>query len=564
MPRNARIGTSHVTGQLQPIALAPPGVPQWEGATWVGQISTVELDGTSLELAGGQDFQQARLLVWDDDQPRGSVEVPVADGLIDLAVVALEMAKLPELPPLHVSADWPPISIVICTRDRPEHLANVLRSLYGLDYPLFEVVVVDNNPTSGQTPPVVSSFDGLPLRIVSAAGQGLSIARNVGVQNARFGIVAFTDDDVVIDRRWLTNIANGFSRDERVACVCGMVPTSELFTPAQAYFDQRVGWAERWRPAVYDLEDQVGEDSLFPLRVSEFGTGANFAVRKSVVVALGGFDEGLGAGAPTGSGEDVDMFVRILLDGLLLVREPAAVVWHSHRKTLPELESQMYGYGLGLSAWLLKLLIHPRTCWMVARRLLTGLRHLRQVTIVDHAAALEAEPGLSQVDRREMAAVIRGPWALLRGRLAGRRPEPLRAPRGLGRMVDFRRGQMWEEGDSSLVAGRLVVTAIVLSLIGSLGAVQSLPAGVRAVAIGIFILGGPGSLATSFYAKMPRYALAALTPVLGLAICIVTVTGLLMAGVYRPEMTLLALTLASAVGGLLRCGYLVSVKRVAA
>lgn len=526
----------------------------WDEATWIGEIDQSQLVDGWARLAGGERFGQARLLVWNDDRPRGSVDVPVDNGFIDLGLVRRGLRDLPDPIPFSFTGTRPPISIVICTRDRPQHLPHVLDSLYGLDYPDFEVLIVDNNPASGLTRPVVESYEGLPIRVVDAVGQGLSVARNVGLRNARHGIVAFTDDDAVIDRRWLTNIANGFARDERVACVCGMVPTSELVTPAQSYFDRRAGWAQRWIPAVYDLETHTG-GGLFPLQVSEFGTGANFAVRRDVVTALGGFDEALGAGAPSGSGEDVDMFLRVMLAGHLLVREPSAVVWHSHRRTVDDLRQQMHNYAIGLSSWLVKLLTNPRTAVMVATRLVTGARHFGQITVVDDDAALEAAPDLKDLKRHEFTGLLRGPWALLRGRLAGRTATPLRR-RGILRFTDFRHGRMWGEPAPAQAPGRLAVLASVAAIAGLLGLLDGLPSGLHALLIGAFVLLGPGGLTMSFFARLPGYAVRALVPTTGLAVCVLVVTGLLMAGVYSPGAVLAGLALTTLVGGVVRWRYL--------
>ncbi|PRC62799.1 glycosyl transferase family 2, partial [Mycobacterium sp. ITM-2017-0098] len=64
---------------------------------------------------------------------------------------------------------------------------------------------------------------------------GLSRARNTGLSAATGEVVAFTDDDVVVDRHWLSAIARGFSRGPAVSCVSGIVAAAELRTPAQAY-----------------------------------------------------------------------------------------------------------------------------------------------------------------------------------------------------------------------------------------------------------------------------------------------------------------------------------------
>lgn len=531
--------------------------PRWSGATWVGEIDQRELVGERLDLYHGNGFHRVRLLVWRDEQPRGFVEFAVHDGVIDLDDVRAAVALLPNIAADHYSL-LPPISLVLCTRDRPDHLRDALESLTNLDYSRFEIIVVDNNPASGLTPPVVESYAEERVRLVDAPGQGLSIARNAGVKNARYDIIAFTDDDVIVDHRWLTNLARGFMRTGDVGCVCGMVPSAELLTPAQSYFDRRVGWAQRCQPSVFDIDNPPDDDPLFPLHVAQFGTGANFAVRRSVILDVGGFDEGLGIGSPAGGGEDIDMFLRILQRGHRLVKQPSAVVWHRHRQTVEELDAQIYGYGLGLGAWIFKLLLGPKTFGLLLRRLWTGIRHLRGVTVVqrdDHTLA--PDPALDGLHRRELKGVLDGPAALLRSRLAGRRAAPLKVPSTAGFRVLSPRGErMWGDPGYSGNAARLAAAAVVLGLIGTLGAVSTLPSVLLAVAVGAFMLAGPGSLLLSWYSELPPSAVVALVPAVSLAVCILVVAGLLMLGVYSPILVLVGMTSTTVIGGLLRCAYL--------
>lgn len=535
--------------------------PRWPDATWVGEVDQRELAGERIDLYRGNGFHHARLLVWRDDQPRGFVEVAVHDGAVDVDDVRAAVALLP-----NTAADdhspLPPISLVLCTRDRPDHLRVALESLTGLEHAWFEIIVVDNNPASGITPPVVESCADGRVRLVDAPGQGLSIARNAGVKNARYDIIAFTDDDVIVDRRWLTNLARGFARAQDVGCVCGMVPSAELLTPAQSYFDRRVGWAARCEPAIFDIDSPPDDDPLFPLHVAQFGTGANFAVRRSVILDVGGFDEGLGIGSPAGGGEDIDMFLRILRRGHRLVKQPSAVVWHRHRRTVEELDVQIYCYGLGLGAWIFKLTLGPKTFALLLRRLWTGIRHLRGVTVVELVVereddTLPSDPALDGLHRRELKGVLDGPSALLRSRLAGRRAAPLKVPSTRGfRALSVRGERMWGDPGYPGNAARLAAIAVVLGLIGTLGAVRVLPSVVLATAVAAFMLAGPGSLLLSWYAHLPRSAVAALIPAVSVAMCILVVAGLLMSGVYSPVPVLLGMTSATVVGGLLRCGYL--------
>ncbi|WP_081809414.1 glycosyltransferase family 2 protein [Mycobacterium sp. URHB0044] len=554
---------------IRPITNAGAEDDHWPNAVWIGEIDEADLTGVSrLTLSGGESFSRARLLVWSGGQPRGFIDLDVSAGVVDVASATAQITELPSVPTREAVWNKPPVTVAVCTRDRPDQLRDVLQGLAELDYPHFELLVVDNNPTSGLTPPVVEDFKAstdIRVHIVEAQGQGLSIARNVAIRSAEHDIVAFTDDDVLVDDSWLANLAHGFSRDPRVACVCGMVPSAELVTPAQSYFDRRVGWASGCEPAVFDLAAPPPDDPLFPMRVAQFGTGANFAVRRDVLIELGGFDEGLGIGSPAGGGEDIDIFVRILVAGHLLVREPAAVVWHRHRRTAADLEVQVHNYGLGLGAWIAKLGSRPRTFGMALRRVRPAVKHMRHVTVVEQEANGPADPELEALYGHELKGVLHGPFALLSARVAGRKAMPLSVRSSkLLRAFDVRGDRHWGDPENAMLAGRLSLAAVAVGLIGALGAISALPTVVLAVAVGAFMLAGPGSLALSWYTRMPTSVLLLLIPAVSIAVCLITVSGLLMLGFYDPVAVLLGLATVTVVGGLAHCGYLAQRQTVTA
>lgn len=409
---------------VQPMPPAPP--QRFAGAVWIAALDERELATGEVTLDGVAPYPTARLLVRRGRVPRGFVEVPVIDGAVDVGAAA---RKAELLPPARVPSRVvnPAISVVLCTYDRPVLLADALRSLLSVSYPEFEVVVVDNHPQSGLTAPVVRAIADDRMRLVSEAQRGLARARNTGTQAAQYSYVAFTDDDVVVDENWLHGIADGFLAGPDVACVTGIVPSGEIDSPAQAYFDRRVSWATRCEPDVYSLSDRRRLEPLFPFQVGRFGTGANFAVRKQTLLELGGFDEALGVGGECGGGEDIDLFVRVILAGHQLAYEPAALVWHKHRRELEHLVKQISDYGVGLGAWMTKLASHPPTLRMMLARLLPGLLHLRRITkpVMPDASHPAEHNLLSRVERR---AVLSGPAALIRARRAGARSRPLSPP----------------------------------------------------------------------------------------------------------------------------------------
>lgn len=399
--------------------------PEWPGSIWVGAVDVGRdvSDGVSLKSAAG--YTRARLLFRRGRAPIDFVDFDVVDGAIAPGDMEAAIAALPGPTAAADHVALPPISVVLCTRDRPELLRSAIASLLVLDYPDFEIVIVDNASATDRSAEVVAEFHHPRVRLVSEPRPGLARARNRGVLEATKEIVAFTDDDVVVDPQWLRGLADGFGAAPDVDCVCGIVPSGELLSYSQAYFDGRVTWARSCRPAVYRLAEPPEGQPLFPFQVGQYGTGANFAMRRPAILALGGFDEALGVGSPTRGGEDIDIFVRVLLSDRALSYQPTALVWHRHRADISALHEQIVGYGLGLGAWIAKLLFDRRTAPMVLRRAGRGLLHARTMTKVDVGGHPEprSEPG--NLGMTELAALARGPVAYLKARRAGARKTPL-------------------------------------------------------------------------------------------------------------------------------------------
>ncbi len=271
------------------------------------------------------------------------------------------------------------VSIIVCTRDRPEALGNCLHSLEALRYPNLEIIVVDNSPSDDGARRMFQTTVGKDhrFRYVREDRPGLSCARNAGLEIATGLVTAFTDDDVVVDSDWIGGILHGFSRRDTIACVTGLVAAANLDGPTEQYFDARVAWSTRCEPRIFDGDPVDRPGPLYPFAAGSFG--ALVAVRTSVLQALGGFDNALGVGTPSRGGEDLDLLVRILLAGHVIAYEPAAVSWHHHRGDFPTLRRQMFGYGCGLSAYLTKYLLNPRTGGRLILRVPAGVAHLRRL-----------------------------------------------------------------------------------------------------------------------------------------------------------------------------------------
>jgi GT2 family glycosyltransferase len=268
-------------------------------------------------------------------------EPPDLDGLLDLDRPLETLAG--RLPSRNGGERRQTISVVVCTRDRPDRLARCLKSLGELSESPLEIVVVDNAPTSDSTERLVAGEQGVVY--VTEPRPGLSAARNRGIRESRGDIIAFTDDDVVVHPAWLTRLSDGFA-DPDVSAVTGLVLPAELDTEAQCLFEYSFGGFQRgYRVMTYDSRFFDGRKER-GVPVWKIGAGANMALRREAFSRIGLFDERLGAGA-SGCSEDSELWYRILAGGRKCLYESAAVVFHSHRADGEGLKRQMVQYMRG-------------------------------------------------------------------------------------------------------------------------------------------------------------------------------------------------------------------------
>jgi GT2 family glycosyltransferase len=267
-------------------------------------------------------------------------------------------------------------SIVVPTLwRRPEQLEAAIASLDAMDYPDFEIVVVDNR--TGVTIDAPSFPDRPRVRVLSESVAGISSARNRGVAATSGEFVAFTDDDAVVDVGWLRALGSRFVREPEVEAIGGLVLPSELDTEAQLWFEQYYGgFSQSFRRSTVSLW-HMQDDPLFPYAPGRFGAGCNMAFRRSTLDALGGFDATLGTGTPSKGGEDLAIFIRLITNGGTMGFEPTALVRHSHRRTKAEFLTQVRDYGTGLTAMYTSLVLHsPRTLLELLGRVPAGFRLL--------------------------------------------------------------------------------------------------------------------------------------------------------------------------------------------
>jgi glycosyltransferase involved in cell wall biosynthesis len=243
----------------------------------------------------------------------------------------------------------PAISVIVCTRDRPLSLQRCLNSLQKLDYSRHEIIIVDNASRSDETEEVVAASG---FRYVREERPGLDWARNRGLKEARYDILAYVDDDVRVDPGWLRGIAKGFESAD-VEAVTGLILPFEMETQAQhlyeAYGD---GMSKGFKAKRYNASYMSAWELI---EIHALGAGANMAFRRSTLKATGGFDTALDVGTPSGGGGDLDMFHRVLMADGVLRYEPNALVWHQHRRDRTGLRRQLYNNGRSFGVYLIKL-----------------------------------------------------------------------------------------------------------------------------------------------------------------------------------------------------------------
>jgi O-antigen biosynthesis protein len=358
------------------------------------QVAELELDGKGVLTPGpgsppvthGEVF----VLVREGGRPVATFLGSVPEGSDPKAVLVERAAHLAEraAPASAAPPSVVPATVVIATRERPGRLAHALDSMLAQDHPDFEIVVVDNAPVTDDTRDLVTRKYAERVRYVTEPVPGLAAAHNKGVEAAHGEVIAFTDDDVVADPRWLTELTAPFATDPGLGCATGLILPGRLRTPAQVLLESHGGFAKGFAPRTYDPADPPTDEPLFPFTAGRFGSGANMAFRADVLRAVGGFDPATGAGTLARGGDDLYGFVRVLAGGHRLHYTPYALVWHHHRETWRDLETQAYGYGAGLTAYLTAILVNrPGLLPAFLARLPRGLAYARTLTASREAGA---------------------------------------------------------------------------------------------------------------------------------------------------------------------------------
>jgi len=240
-----------------------------------------------------------------------------------------------------------PLSVVISTYSisRYNDLINVLASLKNQKFKKFEaIVIVDENKRYYLNLLQYVNKEELDNTkvIFNRVNKGLAYSRNLGIKHSKGRIIAYLDDDVVVDPNWAKEIVRPFYKHDNVGGVAGHI--------LPLWIDKDMEWFPEelyWMISCSYV--------LTPKRESEIdrGFGANMAFRKDLLLKLGGFrtDLGLKKGKWIG-GEDTDMFLRIRESGYKVIFNPKAVVYHKiypNRIKLSNIIKRSFGGGISVA-----------------------------------------------------------------------------------------------------------------------------------------------------------------------------------------------------------------------
>ena len=267
----------------------------------------------------------AFIFSWTDEWHRGGHDIEDWDfGLTtrdrvpkpSLDAVTKAFAESP-FPP---NVSLPRISVAVCSYNGGQVIRDCMEGLLELDYPDFEVIVVDD----GSKDNTAESVSQYPFRLIRTENRGLGSARNTALEAATGEIIAYTDDDARPDPHWLHYLAQTYMTTKHVA-----VGGPNIAPAGDGWIAECVANAPGG-PVHVLLDDQTAEHI----------PGCNSSFRTENLRQIGGWDPKYRA-----TGDDVDTCWRLQHMGWTIGFHPAAMVWHHRRNSIKTYWNQQIGYG---------------------------------------------------------------------------------------------------------------------------------------------------------------------------------------------------------------------------
>lgn len=235
-------------------------------------------------------------------------------------------------------------SVIIPTHNRAVYLRDTIISLQNQNIPknLYEIIVVDNSSTD-ETPLLMREIADVDSRITHMREErvGLHLARHLGAKIAQGDILAYVDDDIIADSKWLAELMKPY-KNEKVVCVGGKILPRWESTPPS--------WISSVHPAYFSLLDR-GE-GIKELIWPEDIYGCNFSIRKSFLFKIGGFNPDAFSERRLiwyrGDGE-TGLLRKIYATGHKIIYNSQALVWHripASRLTLKYIKRRAFDEGI--------------------------------------------------------------------------------------------------------------------------------------------------------------------------------------------------------------------------
>ncbi|HYQ44931.1 MAG TPA: glycosyltransferase family 2 protein [Polyangiaceae bacterium] len=214
------------------------------------------------------------------------------------------------------------VSAIVCTRNRPEPVARVVRSLLLSPEEDLELLVVDQSDGPDTENALRSLLSDTRLRYYRSKARGKGAALNEGIRASRGEIIVCTDDDCEAPPGWVVGMARALqSQPSAVVAFCSVIPVPH---------DKSAGYVPAYELTKNRLLRSVGEIC------QGLGIGAGMALRRDFAMSMGGFDEAFGPGARFPSADEWDIAMRALLTGHHVFETADLAIVHDGFRTFQE------------------------------------------------------------------------------------------------------------------------------------------------------------------------------------------------------------------------------------
>lgn len=214
----------------------------------------------------------------------------------------------------------PLISVIVATYNRPAKIIQLIHSLSHSSLKNFELIIIDQSDTANNSN-AIKKFSSIITTLIykhTPKNVGKSRALNLGISLSRAPILAFTDDDCIVDKNWLKSIRDEFCLQADLVGIFGQI---KPFQPNK-HINMKC-------PSTFERKRRFRTKKIC-IHWKKLGYGANMAFKKNAVIASGGFNTLFGPGSIGKAAEDANLCLKILKQNMLVTYSPAIIVFHNN------------------------------------------------------------------------------------------------------------------------------------------------------------------------------------------------------------------------------------------